>query len=146
MGRQLRSHLSFLHPDTAIQKRFSQKQHSQKKHHDLRTKLSHFNIGDTVFVFLDFPSGKSWLPGTLTKACGPLAFMVNWIMVVLFIDMLTTFVTVLYLFHFLMMDHTLMTGQMTLLQLSHAMLHDCDVLHIFAELQLTSQPLTSDCF
>ena len=76
MGRQLRSHLSFLHPDTAIQTRVSQKQHSQEKHHDLRTKLRCFNIGDTVYV-RDFPSGKSWLPGTMTKAHGPLAFMVK---------------------------------------------------------------------
>ena len=76
MGRQLRSHLSLLHPDTAMQKRVIQKQQSQKKHHDLRTKSRCFNIGDTVYV-RDFPSGKSWLPGTLTKCRGPLAFMVK---------------------------------------------------------------------
>jgi len=40
MARQLRSHLSLLHPDTAMQKRVNQKQRSQKKHHDLRDVLT----------------------------------------------------------------------------------------------------------
>ena len=62
MGRQLRSH-------SAMQKRDRQKQHCLKKHHDYRT--------NTVYV-CDFPSSKSWLPETLTKDHGSLAFMVNW--------------------------------------------------------------------
>lgn len=72
MGRQLRSHLSLLHPDFSLQNRVTNKQQNQKSHHDAHASKRHFTIGDTVFV-RDFPSGKNWLPGTLTQSKGPLA-------------------------------------------------------------------------
>ena len=38
--------------------------------------MIHITIGDTVFV-RDFPSGKNWLPGTLTQSKGPLSFLIK---------------------------------------------------------------------
>ena len=58
MGRQLRSHLSLLHPDLTIQDRVSNKQQRQKDYHDLHANKQLFTIGDTVFV-RDFPNGKN---------------------------------------------------------------------------------------
>ena len=76
MGRQLRSHLSLLHPDFTIQDRVLNKQQSQKDHHDSHANRRHFTIGDTVFV-RDFPTGNKWLPGTVTQSKGPLSFLIK---------------------------------------------------------------------
>ena len=76
MGRQLRSHLSLLHPDFSLQNRVTNKQQNQKSHHDAHASKHHFTIGDTVFV-CDFPSGKNWFPGTLTQSKGPLSFLIK---------------------------------------------------------------------
>ena len=76
MGRQLRSHLSLLHPDFTIQDRVLNKQQSQKDHHNSRANRRHFTIGDTVFVH-DFPTGNKWLPGTVTQKKGPLSFLIK---------------------------------------------------------------------
>ena len=76
MGRQLHSHLSLLHPDLTIQDRVSNKQQRQKDYHDLHANKRLFTIGDTVFVH-DFPNGKKWLPGTVTKSKGPLSFLIE---------------------------------------------------------------------
>ena len=76
MGRQLCSHLSLLHPDFSLQNRVTNKQQNQKCHHDAYASKHHFTIGDTVFV-RDFPSGKNWLPGTLTQSKGPLSFLIK---------------------------------------------------------------------
>ena len=75
MGRQLRSHLSLLHPDFTIHDRVL-KQQSQKDHHDSRANRRHFTIGDTVFVH-DFPTGNKWLPGTVIQSKGPLSFLIK---------------------------------------------------------------------
>ena len=74
MGRQLRSHLSLLHPDFAIRDKDSNKPQSQKDHHDSHANRQHF-IGDTVFV-RNFPTGNKWLPGTVTQNKGPLSFLI----------------------------------------------------------------------
>ena len=76
MGRQLRSHLSLLHPDLTIQDRVSNKQQRQKDYHDLHANKRLFTIGDTVFV-CDFPNGKKWLPATVTQSKGPLSFLIE---------------------------------------------------------------------
>ena len=76
MGRQLRSHLSLLHPDLTIRDRVTNRQQNQKDNHDSHARKRHFTIGDTVFV-RDFPTGKKWLPGTVTQVRGPLSFLVT---------------------------------------------------------------------
>ena len=76
MGRQLRSHLSILHPDFTIQTRVTNKQQRQKNNHDSHASKRHLTIGDTVFV-RDFPAGKNWLPGTVTQSKGPLSFLIK---------------------------------------------------------------------
>ena len=76
MGRQLRSHLSILHPDFTIQTRVTNKQQKQKDNHDSHASKRHFTIGDTVFI-RDFPAGKNWLPGTVTQTKGPLSFLIK---------------------------------------------------------------------
>ena len=76
MGRQLRSHLSLLHPDFSLQNRVTNKQQNQKSHRDAHAPKHHFTIGDTVFV-RDFPSGKNWLPDTLAQSKGPLSFLIK---------------------------------------------------------------------
>ena len=74
MGRQLRSHLSLLHPDLTIHDRVTNKQQNQNDQHDSHAR--NHSVGDTVFV-CDFPTGKKWLPGTVTQVSCPLSFLVT---------------------------------------------------------------------
>ena len=75
MGRQLRSHLSILHPDFTMQNRVTNKQQKQKNDYDCHASKWHLTIGDTVFI-RDFPAGKNWLPGTVTQIKGSLSFLI----------------------------------------------------------------------
>ena len=52
------------------------KQQTQKDNHDKRCAYRHFNVGDTVFV-RKFPSNDDWIPGTITKATGPLSYVIK---------------------------------------------------------------------
>ena len=63
MGRKLRCHLDLLQPDTSS--RVLDKQRTQKKQHDKKTKDRTFKLHDPVFV-KDFTHHRRWLPGCIT--------------------------------------------------------------------------------
>ena len=52
------------------------KQEALKKNHDIHAKSREFNVGDLVFV-KDFPSGKTWLSGSVSEVRGPLSYYVT---------------------------------------------------------------------
>ena len=74
MGRELRSHFSRLIP--GLSARVGNKQQLQKEGYDCSAKEREIKIGSRVFV-RNFPSGTSWLKGTLTEKNGPLSFIVK---------------------------------------------------------------------
>ena len=63
MGRKLRCHLDLLQPNTSS--RVLDKQRTQKKQHDKKTKDRTFKLHDPVFV-KDFTHHRRWLPGCIT--------------------------------------------------------------------------------
>ncbi len=67
-GRQLRSHLSLLHPDIAAN--VAAKQQSQKRDHDRSARQGSSSEGDKVLI-RDFLVGSSWLPGVVEEKRGP---------------------------------------------------------------------------
>ena len=74
MGRQLRSHLSLLLPDTST--RVKLKQRSQKEHYDETAKERDYVLGSRILA-RNFPSGNSWLKGILKEKCGPLSYIIE---------------------------------------------------------------------
>lgn len=74
MGRSLRSHLDLMKPDVSA--RVQRKLEQQKVHHDRHSLARIFTAGEMVYI-KDFPSGSSWLPGTILKAQGPLSYHVT---------------------------------------------------------------------
>ena len=72
MGRQLRSHLSILHPDFTIQNRVTNKQQRQKNDYDC-----HASKRQLVTLFSFVISQLVRLPGTVTQIKGPLSFLIK---------------------------------------------------------------------
>ena len=73
MNRHIRSHLDLLHPD--LPAHVQQKREQQKDHHDQHSYFRHFEEGEKVYV-KDFPEGKTWLPGTISKKDGKVTYHV----------------------------------------------------------------------
>ena len=71
LGRIPRSQLDLLKPELAT--KVQGKQEAQKKNHNIHAKPREFHVGDLVFV-KDFPSGKTWLPGSVSEVRGPLSY------------------------------------------------------------------------
>lgn len=69
-----RSKFDLIKPDLLSSVR--QKQEAQKKFHDTHSKERHFCVGDPVFV-KEFPSGKTWTPGTVSAVKGPVSYCVE---------------------------------------------------------------------
>lgn len=69
-----RSQLDLLKPELAT--KVQGKQEAQKKSHDIHAKPREFHVGDLVFV-KDFPSGKTWLSGSVSEVRGPLSYYVT---------------------------------------------------------------------
>ena len=69
-----RSKFDIIKPDLLSSVR--QKQEAQKKFHDTHSKERHFCVGDPVFV-KEFPSGKTWTPGTVSAVKGPVSYCVE---------------------------------------------------------------------
>ena len=74
LGRILQSQFDLIKPDLAD--KVCQKQEKQKLYHDSHAKRRKFQVSDAVFV-RDFPSGKTWLPGTVIAIKGPLSHHVE---------------------------------------------------------------------
>ena len=75
LGRIPRSQLDLLKPELAT--KVQGKEEAQKKNHYIHAKPREFHYGDLVFV-KDFPSGKTWLPGSVSEVRGvPLSYYVT---------------------------------------------------------------------
>ena len=74
MGRCPRTCLDLALPD--IHSKVVQKQQSQKDKHDRQARHRTLQMGDRVQIH-QFPTGNSWLPGTLANESGPLSFKIN---------------------------------------------------------------------
>jgi hypothetical protein len=74
LGRIPRSQFNLIKPN--MTDKVHQKQEKQKQYHDSHAKGRKFNVGDAVFV-KDFPSGKTWIPGTVIAIKGPLSYHVE---------------------------------------------------------------------
>jgi transposase InsO family protein len=74
LGRQLRTRLDLIRPNTA--KRVEERQDAQKAKHDTRAKARAFKPGDKVYV-KNFGPGQSWLTGEIVKSTGPVSYHVQ---------------------------------------------------------------------
>lgn len=74
LGRQPRSRLDLLHPDTAA--RVQERQARQKYGHDKHTRARAFQVGDRVYV-RNFTGTPTWIPGTIQDQTGPVSFRVQ---------------------------------------------------------------------
>ena len=74
LGRQPRTRLDLLKPNTA--ERVEWKQQQQKISHDHTSGHRTFASGDKVYT-KNFGQGQRWLPGVITEVTGPVSFMVR---------------------------------------------------------------------
>ena len=74
LGRQPRSRLDLLHPDTGVKVRESQARQSHG--HDKHTRARAFQVGDRVYV-RNFVGVPTWLEGTILDQIGPVSFQVR---------------------------------------------------------------------
>ena len=74
LGRRPRSLLDLA--ISSVSSRVTANQEKQKQFHDKSSKGRSFKVGDLVYI-RDFPSGKSWLPGVIESACGPLTYRIK---------------------------------------------------------------------
>lgn len=75
MGRELRSHLSNLHP--ALAHTVDKAQQKQKLHHDKHAKQRNFDLGDEVYARSYSPGTARWVPSTVVKETGPVSAMID---------------------------------------------------------------------
>ena len=59
-----------------LEERVERKQWQQKDRHDRSAKARTFSTGDTVLV-RNFPSGRGWIRGTITKPVGPVSYQIE---------------------------------------------------------------------
>ena len=69
-----RSKFNLIKPD--LSNTVLQKQEAQKRLYDCHAKEHQFGVGDTVWV-KDFPSGRTWILGTVSAVKGPLSYCVE---------------------------------------------------------------------
>ena len=74
LGRRPRFVLDLVRPN--LSKHVRSQQEQQKRNRDRHTKPRVFSVGDSVYV-CDLPSKEDWLPGTITRATGPLSFEIK---------------------------------------------------------------------
>ena len=74
LGRQPRTRLDLLRPNTAA--RVERRQGVHKKAHDAKCRHRQFHEGDWVLV-KNHGAGPQWLPGTIVKCSGPVSFHVQ---------------------------------------------------------------------
>ena len=74
MGRQLRSHLSQMHPD--LERKVSLAQSRQKEQHDKGAQERNFKAGDSVFM-RSYSGGTRWVPGSIVQETGPVSARVQ---------------------------------------------------------------------
>ena len=74
LGRQPRTRLDLLQPNTAV--RVERRQGVHKEAHDAKCRHNHFCEGDRVLV-KNHGAGPQWLPGTVVKCSGPVSFHVQ---------------------------------------------------------------------
>ena len=74
LGRQQRTCLDLLKPNTA--ERVEHKQQQQKKRHDGQRASRNFQIGQSIFV-RNYGVGSLWLPAKIVARSGPVSFRVK---------------------------------------------------------------------
>ena len=74
LGRQLRSRLDLVKPNTAA--RVESKQQQQKESHDVHSRKRVIEVGNQVCA-QNFSSGPRWLSGEVVKSTGPVSFLVK---------------------------------------------------------------------
>ena len=74
MGRELRTRLDLLVPDTGA--RVRDKQGAQKDYHDRHTRTRDLYVGQTVWT-RNFRDGTPWVQATVTDQVGPLSYLVE---------------------------------------------------------------------
>lgn len=74
LGRQPRSRLDLLKPNTA--NRVEASQSRQKKSHDATARMRTLKVGDKVYS-KNFGQGQKWTPGVIAEVTGPVSFLVK---------------------------------------------------------------------
>ena len=74
LGRHVRNRFDILRPNQA--KKVSDRQASQKAHHDYHAKERCIGVGQPVMV-RNWRQGAPWVPGVIEKQLGPLTFLVR---------------------------------------------------------------------
>ena len=74
LGKIPRTRLDLMMP--RLEERVERKQWQQKDRHDRSAKARTFSTGDTVLV-RNFPSGRGWIRGTITKPVGPVSYQIK---------------------------------------------------------------------
>ena len=74
MGRQLRSHLSLLHPD--LERKVANAQERQKRQYDKNAHERNFETGDPVLA-RNYSGQNRWIPGTVLERTGPVSARVQ---------------------------------------------------------------------
>nr|XP_006823369.1 PREDICTED: uncharacterized protein K02A2.6-like [Saccoglossus kowalevskii] len=75
MNRELRTHLSLVHPD--FRSKVISKQATQKLYHDKHVKSRVFDIHDNVLVLNYSGRGNRWLPGVIVEITGPVLYKIQ---------------------------------------------------------------------
>ncbi len=74
LGRQPRTRLDLLKPNTANRVEFKQQQ--QKKSHDSHSRVRVFTVGDKAYA-KNFTKGQRWLLCEVTEVTSPVSFIVK---------------------------------------------------------------------
>ena len=74
LGRQLRSRLDLIRPNTTARVEF--KQQMKESHDDVHSRKRKIEVGNQMYM-QNFSSGPRWLPGEVAKATGPVSFLVQ---------------------------------------------------------------------
>nr|XP_006812005.1 PREDICTED: uncharacterized protein K02A2.6-like [Saccoglossus kowalevskii] len=75
MNRELRIHLSLVHPD--FRSKVISKQATQKLYHDKHVKSRVFDIHDNVLALNYSGRGNRWLPGVIVEITGPVSYKIQ---------------------------------------------------------------------
>ena len=76
LGHNLRTRLDPMLP--SVQERVEVKQVDQKSHHDIHSKLRHFDPGQHVMIRDKRPTAlTAWVPGVIVQQRGPLTYLVK---------------------------------------------------------------------
>ena len=73
LQRELRTRLDLMRPES--ERSVMDKQASQKKDHDRRSKLHTLQVGDSVMA-KNYREGPQWMPGLVVEHKGPLTYII----------------------------------------------------------------------